>query len=399
MSAVEHRFVLEGISFRTLSAVAQRYGLLRSTLDSRLRRGWPLHKAVGLDGPTKRELAFSNQPVSIAGKEFSTLASAALWYGIPKRRVVDRIEKGGWSLEEAFGLVPRNGLQPWELNAEPAKYLATSRTVSVCGQNFGSLTAACRHFGISKESFFKRLKVLNWSLEQALGLQPPPNGAIRCLGRVYKVTHLATGKAYVGITRSSLAKRWQGHLDKAFGQTDLPPGSLAEAIRDQGADAFSIEQLALAQSESELCSAERQYIARLGTYRPAGFNLTRGGEGVGVRNRPVQAGSVTFRSVTEACDALGASINLVRRAMAKGMTFEDALARAKHGGPNSRPLQYKGVQYSSLRSACKAAGADYKPTHRRMVARGLTGESAISAQLAWQKGDSGILHAQPEAQL
>lgn len=378
-ATLKSEIVLEGIKFPSLIAVAEHYGLPQGTLSSRLYRGWPLRRAVGLEGPTKRELALANQPIQIAGQSFPTLAAAALAYGVPRRRVVDRISQLGWSIDEAFGLRPRKCLLPNEAPPAPADYLAKSFSVSVAGQRFQSLTAACKHFGVPKETFFKRWRQLKWTIEQALGAQPAPNGPERCLGRVYKVTHLATGRSYVGITRSNIKKRWLEHLEKANSSKTVPSGSLQEAIREFGADAFSVEEIATAHSESELCNAERRSIDEFKTLRPCGYNLTRGGEGAGVRGRSVKLGEVTYRSISAVCAEHCVSAQFVRRAMSQGQSLQQALELAATVRSLKIRVLYEGVLFESLREACRTLGLNYKGVHYRYK-KGLTIEEAITSQ-------------------
>lgn len=268
---------------------------------------------------------------------------------------------------------------PNEAPPAPADYQAKSFAVSVGGQRFQSLTAACKHFGVPKDTFFKRWRLLKWTIEQALGTQPAPNGPGRCLGRVYKVTHIATGKAYVGVTRSNIKKRWLEHVEKANSSKKVPAGSLQEAIREFGADAFSVEAIATAHSLSELCDAERRSINEFKTLRPYGYNLTRGGEGVGGRGRSVKLGEVTYRSISAVCAEHCVSARFVRREMLRGQSLQQALELATRTPPTKIPVLYEGVQFSSIREACQTLGLNYKGVHYRFK-KGLTIEEALTSQ-------------------
>ena len=58
---------------------------------------------------------------------------------------------------------------------------------------------------------------------------------------LYRVTNLMNGKKYIGITRSSVGKRWKQHCYYSRKQTTL----LAKAIAKYGADAFTIEVVSM----------------------------------------------------------------------------------------------------------------------------------------------------------
>lgn len=93
---------------------------------------------------------------------------------------------------------------------------------------------------------------------------------------VYKLTNLANGKAYVGITIRTFARRWSQHLAYSKAGTGALIG---RAIKKYGADGFKREILYEASSFAELLVCERALIAAHGTYAPRGYNLTAGGEG------------------------------------------------------------------------------------------------------------------------
>lgn len=94
--------------------------------------------------------------------------------------------------------------------------------------------------------------------------------------RIYLITNNVTGKMYVGMTASSLKKRWSSHRVAATREIRTP---LAQAIRKYGPDNFSIVQIAEASSRAELQEMEKAEIARRETLTPKGYNVTAGGDG------------------------------------------------------------------------------------------------------------------------
>ncbi len=92
--------------------------------------------------------------------------------------------------------------------------------------------------------------------------------------KIYAITNKLDGKRYVGQTRESLNRRLRSHLAAAHrGRRGL----LRDAIRNNGRDAFTIEQLQECNSGEEMDEAERRWIAELDTLTPHGYNIEKDG--------------------------------------------------------------------------------------------------------------------------
>lgn len=95
--------------------------------------------------------------------------------------------------------------------------------------------------------------------------------------RAYLLTNSVNGRRYVGITGTSLSKRWRRHRQKARAGTRRP---LYAAMRKYGEGSFCIEELGVFASWEAACRAEVTLIRDLGTRREQrGYNITAGGEG------------------------------------------------------------------------------------------------------------------------
>lgn len=132
------------------------------------------------------------------------------------------------------------------------------------------------------------------SPEEAFQKIPNPGYAN---GIVYLVTHITNGMQYVGITIQSLERRWRYHLEQAKAGHIKSEASLHKAIRQYGADTFSIEQIDSGESKSSLEIKEREWIKNLNTLRPNGFNISTGGTSGGSNCRPVSVDGQKFPSV------------------------------------------------------------------------------------------------------
>jgi len=92
----------------------------------------------------------------------------------------------------------------------------------------------------------------------------------------YKILCLVNGKGYIGITSNPINWRWNKHIFDAKASNAI----LYRAMRKHGVKNFRLMILTEAASVQELLVLERGLIAAHGTYAPAGYNLTTGGEGV-----------------------------------------------------------------------------------------------------------------------
>lgn len=91
---------------------------------------------------------------------------------------------------------------------------------------------------------------------------------------IYCVTS-PSGKQYVGQTRRTLRKRWQGHCTAArLRRRDTP---IVNAILKYGADAFRIELIAWAYDQKTADILERAHIDAMCALVPGGYNLSNGG--------------------------------------------------------------------------------------------------------------------------
>lgn len=95
---------------------------------------------------------------------------------------------------------------------------------------------------------------------------------------IYKVTNSLNGKVYVGMTKHDLAFRRMKHIGDARRSSS---GSIFHAaIRKYGVDAFIWEVIDRAGSMEELKTKEKEWILKVNSRCPEGYNLTEGGDGV-----------------------------------------------------------------------------------------------------------------------
>jgi len=89
---------------------------------------------------------------------------------------------------------------------------------------------------------------------------------------IYRITNKKNGKLYIGQTVQRLEERWKQHTNSAGCR------ALSNAIRKYGTECFVVEKVDEAESMSELNKKESEWISKLNTVTPFGYNLNNGGE-------------------------------------------------------------------------------------------------------------------------
>lgn len=87
---------------------------------------------------------------------------------------------------------------------------------------------------------------------------------------IYKITNLVSGKCYVGQTIRSIEERFEEHRRKKNTY-------IGKAIRFYGQENFRIEAIDSANNQKTLNDLEMQWIDKLKTMKPNGYNLCLGG--------------------------------------------------------------------------------------------------------------------------
>jgi group I intron endonuclease len=97
------------------------------------------------------------------------------------------------------------------------------------------------------------------------------------MGYIYKITNTITGKLYVGETaQEDPYVRWKGHQE-AFRRGRGCP-ALRDAVKKYGIENFRFEVLVICFDDARF-DMEREYIKRLNTMVPNGYNILEGGLG------------------------------------------------------------------------------------------------------------------------
>ncbi|WP_271619938.1 GIY-YIG nuclease family protein [Bradyrhizobium sp. CCBAU 51745] len=147
--------IVEGEEYWSLAELADAYDILPVTLHKRMQSGrWTIEQAVGIAPPPNRERG--GKEVTIGGTLFPSLLAACKHFSVDKRIVDMRINRMGWSLDEAFGVISRN-----------------TNAIVVAGEEFASRLEACRAYDLNDKMVDSRLRG-GWTIDQAFNLSAPP---------------------------------------------------------------------------------------------------------------------------------------------------------------------------------------------------------------------------------
>jgi group I intron endonuclease len=167
---------------------------------------------------------------------------------------------------------------------------------------------------------------------------------------IYRITHVESGKSYIGCTTQGYKNRLKEHISMANWK---PVTYLHRAMSRHGIEAFRVECIAVASSAQEMARLEREFIASFGTMAPNGYNMTAGGEGTSgllpeIRERIREAKiGVPLSSETRArisksakgrvfSDETRAALSAARIGMKFSDSHKAALSRAKKGKPHKK---------------------------------------------------------------
>lgn len=91
---------------------------------------------------------------------------------------------------------------------------------------------------------------------------------------IYKATNLITGKSYIGQTNNPIKRRYVHHSLRA--EDDC---LFHRAIQKYGKESFEWEILLIVGTKAQANEAEMRLIHEHNTFKPNGYNMTKGGDG------------------------------------------------------------------------------------------------------------------------
>jgi group I intron endonuclease len=186
----------------------------------------------------------------------------------------------------------------------------------------------------------------------------------RPYGIIYCVTHVSTGRVYIGQTVQSMQDRWTSHKANSYCVV------LHRAIKKYGQGDFSIEEIDRADSKDELDILESFYIAMFGsTNRAMGFNLMSGGSFGKHSDESKQKMSVSVRKAYE------------------NPEFKAKLIAAKTGVKHSPERVAKAVIAHTGKTATDAAKKNLSAARTKLWKDPVASENMRQASIAARKSE------------
>ncbi len=102
----KRQITVNGREFASLESAARTYGLSRNTVDYRLSKGWTPEQALGIEARPSYAGRTAGVVVKVQGQEFANIKQAAKHFGRAYTHIFDRL-KAGCTIEQALGLVKR----------------------------------------------------------------------------------------------------------------------------------------------------------------------------------------------------------------------------------------------------------------------------------------------------
>lgn len=142
IDGMRKEWTVNGMTYESKTAAAKAHGVPFQKMIKRLCLGHTPEQAVGLTPMPTWKVG----RVIVEGVEYASRADAARKYGVDERTIMQRINKLGWSLEQALGLEPAPKRTAWnekfvQVNGDPMSYAEACRSI---GYNQGAITVHLR---------------------------------------------------------------------------------------------------------------------------------------------------------------------------------------------------------------------------------------------------------------
>lgn len=325
-------YIVDGEVYSSLASLAEAYDILEITMQKRMKTGhWSLEQACGIEPPPQIEI--SGIEIELEGVKFSSYQKACEHYALDKRIVHMRINRLGWSIEEAFELEER--INPHKLIID--------------GKEFVNFKAACEHFNLHVKKTESRIR-LGWSFKQAFDLEERPVELIKCGTETFK-TYKEVAKRYkmeIGLLQSRIYNKWT--VEQAVGLENPPIAKTSNGpipVVVNGKEFQSKEEVYRFYGIEG--SSVRGHIRNGKSLEQAISILTRPKKQIIVEKN-------TYSSLTEAANAYGLNSSTVAYRIKVGWTIDEAfgLAPAPDNNPYHKTIEVDGKKFPST-----AAAADY----------------------------------------
>lgn len=164
------KYVVEGKAYYGFGQLADAYGLPEITVLARInRQGWTVEQAVGLEPKPKYTRPDVGNEIEFRGIVYESQRELCREYNICYNMFRQRYCNLKWSLEEALGIVER---------------VKSRHEIFVFGKVFKSISSAAEFYGVKRSTVTSRLHY-GWTLERALSCEILPNDRPKPFNKYY----------------------------------------------------------------------------------------------------------------------------------------------------------------------------------------------------------------------
>lgn len=171
---------------------------------------------------------------------------------------------------------------------------------------------------------------------------------------IYKITNIVNNKVYVGQS-VDITERWKQHQYKAFNCNEIAYNSAIQAaFRKYGIENFLFEVLEECEIE-ELDEKEREWISKLNTLSPNGYNILVGGQKVRAKRLCINCGKPLKSGAKKYC------LDCYKENMRIGIPSKEELYQkiVDFQGNFTKAGNYYKVSDNAVRNWCKSYNLPY----------------------------------------
>lgn len=155
------KYVFKGIEYPSRSELCRTYNVIPATFSQRIKLGWSIEQALGVIPPKSTKVRKITVIVNNKAIFFNSIKVASEYFGIDYNNAMKRLSSGK-TPEQAFDIEPFEKTNITSINVhedEKVRY-------------FKSIAEAARYYNVDRKNAARRIRK-GWSIEQALGIQPP----------------------------------------------------------------------------------------------------------------------------------------------------------------------------------------------------------------------------------
>jgi hypothetical protein len=370
------KYIFQNKSYATLRACyldnKDQVVVSLAAVHARLKRGWPLEDALLL--VKQKTLITKLGAHRVEGTTYENLPAIALEYGLSLNTVYKRYSRGC----RGDDLVPAKKKKSY---TPPIS--TTSFRFHAGGVGYHSAADACAKLNVKYVTYRMKLSK-GYSIEQALGIEPTPDGRslrgkqIEIQGKYYTVKALAE---HFNISESTVRDRLQrgATVEQAVGLVAIPKGAIQSARALERKRRQPIQLVVDGKCYASYKSLANAYALPAHVVRQRivdyGYTAEAAVKAAG-KSQPLLVDGKKYPSKAALAQAYNISPAVLLSRLANGFTMEQALGITSK--PTSRTISFQGVTYNSLVDLAENNNISVAALRSRLQS-GLTLQEAIHA--------------------